>query len=524
MARGKPWFVRLPKRGGDVTMGYGGNLMSQQSKKALIFIVAYNAEKTITSVLGRIPVDKLPAGTEVLVIDDSSSDRTFRMAQDNRDKVAGLNITILYNPVNQGYGGNQKLGYQYAIEHGFDVVALLHGDGQYAPEKLPELMAPVLAGEADACFGSRMMAGGAPLKGGMPLYKFAGNRILSRFQNAVLGMNLSEFHSGYRVYSVDALRKIPFQCNTNDFHFDTEIIIQLALGQLRIKEVPIPTYYGGEICYVNGLAYAWNVVKTTIMSRLHLAGMLFQRKFDVGRKADVYGIKLGYPSSHTYAIGAVKDGSKVLDLGCGPGYVAEELRRKGCHVTGMDKVEQEASRFDKFVKHDLDSEYLPIQLERYDYILALDCLEHLDSPERLVRLVRERLYSDKTALIVTVPNIGFFVNRFGLLFGQFNYGASGILDLTHRRLFTFGTLRRFLQQEGFVIKKLRGIPAPFPKALGKGIPGRVFLGVNRCLIRLWRGMFSYQIYAEAAMTPTVNDLLGRTLSFSERYSGNRTDQ
>jgi hypothetical protein len=122
-------------------------------------------------------------------------------------------------------------------------------------------------------------------------------------------------------------------------------------------------------------------------------------------------------------------------------------------------------------------------------------------------------------LIVTLPNIGFFMTRFGLLFGQFNYGARGILDLTHMRLFTFATARRFLEQEGFLVRRMRGIPAPFPKALGDGAFARMLIAVNRFFIGLWRGMFSYQIYIEAVMTPTVGHLLARTVSFSEGYQG-----
>ena len=165
----------------------------------------------------------------------------------------GLKLIVLYNPENQGYGGNQKIGYQFAIKNKFDVVALLHGDGQYAPEKLPELIQPVISGEAEACFGSRMLERRAALKNGMPLYKYLGNRILTIFQNLILGMHLTEFHSGYRIYSVAALKQLQFKYNTNDFHFDTEIIIQFAMQGFRIKELPIPTYYGDEICYVNGL-------------------------------------------------------------------------------------------------------------------------------------------------------------------------------------------------------------------------------------------------------------------------------
>jgi glycosyltransferase involved in cell wall biosynthesis len=124
---------------------------------------------------------------------------------------------VLYNPVNQGYGGNQKIGYHYAIENGFDFVALLHGDGQYAPEMLGALTEPLRQGEADAVFGSRMLVRGDALKGGMPLYKFLGNRILTSVQNRLLGTKLSEFHSGYRVYRVSAIKALPFDRNSNVF-------------------------------------------------------------------------------------------------------------------------------------------------------------------------------------------------------------------------------------------------------------------------------------------------------------------
>src|SRR5438309_4393223 len=152
--------------------------MQLGNKRILIFVVAYNAEKTIDSVLDRIPEALRSRNVEVLIIDDSSKDRTFQMGLKREDRAGDFRITILRTPENQGYGGNQKLGYRYAIEHGFDVVALLHGDGQYAPEKLPALLDPLLNGEADAVFGSRMMEVGGALRGGMPLYKWLGNKVL----------------------------------------------------------------------------------------------------------------------------------------------------------------------------------------------------------------------------------------------------------------------------------------------------------------------------------------------------------
>ena len=143
------------------------------------------------------------------------------------------------------------------------MVAMVHGDGQYAPEALPSLLEPLIKGEADMVFGSRMSERGKALRGGMPLYKYFGNRILTCVQNRLTGLNLSEYHSGYRLYSVAALKKIPFESFTNTWHFDTQIILALVERDMRIVERPIPTYYGDEICHVNGIPYAINCMLTT---------------------------------------------------------------------------------------------------------------------------------------------------------------------------------------------------------------------------------------------------------------------
>ena len=139
----------------------------------------------------------------------------------------------------------------------------MHGDGQYAPEALPALLEPLVKGEAEMVFGSRMATSTAALKGGMPIYKFLGNRILTYCQNHMSGLKLSEYHSGYRLYSVDALKRIPFESFTNNWHFDTQIILAMAERNFRIAESPIPTYYGNEICHVNGIPYAFHCLMTT---------------------------------------------------------------------------------------------------------------------------------------------------------------------------------------------------------------------------------------------------------------------
>ena len=240
----------------------------EKKYKILIFIVAYEAQATLEKVLNRIPEEVFDYDTEILVIDDSSKDKTFEIGVKYSESKQ-YPITVLYNNENQGYGGNQKLGYSYAIKNKFDIGILLHGDGQYTPEYIPALIRPIIDNSADAVIGSRMLLKGTALKGGIPLYKYIGNKILTKIQNFLLRTNFSEFHSGYRVYSVASLSKIPFRYNSNDFHFDTELMIQLTLGNFKIKELPIPTYYGDEICRVNGIKYAKNVIVTTILSRFH---------------------------------------------------------------------------------------------------------------------------------------------------------------------------------------------------------------------------------------------------------------
>lgn len=235
-------------------------------------MVAYNAASTVASTLDRIPPDFRSRIEGVYLGDNASEDSTYLVGLGYQQAIGDVPLTVVRHPRNLGYGGNQKAGYEWAIEQGFDIVVLLHADGQYAPEFLPEIVAPLESGEADAVFGSRMMQKGEARKGGMPLYKYVGNKILSRFQNAVVGMDLSEWHSGYRAYSVATLRDIPFELNTDDYNFDTQIILQLHEAGKRIVELPIPTFYGDEISYVSGMRYAKELTKDVLRYRAEKMG------------------------------------------------------------------------------------------------------------------------------------------------------------------------------------------------------------------------------------------------------------
>jgi glycosyltransferase involved in cell wall biosynthesis len=486
-----------------------------EKPRLLVFVIAYQAEQTLAAVLERVPPQIFrDYECEVLVVDDASADRTFEIGQDYREQHPEVPLTVLRNEYNQGYGGNQKVGYAYAAQEGFDFVAMIHGDGQYAPEDLPRLLEPLRTGAADAVFGSRMLKRREALRGGMPLYKYFGNRILTTLQNAMLGSRLSEFHSGYRIYSVKTLQSLPYRLNTNDFHFDTEIIVQLLNAGKRIVELPIPTYYGNEICRVNGLRYAKDVLLATLKNVFHRSGVLYQRRYDTSPHDNShYGLKLGYSSSHTFAIDAVPPGASVIDLGAGPGGVARELVRKGCEVAVVDRLPAAQAGDVRALVQDLD-EPLRFDVRPYRYILLLDVLEHLRDPEVFLERLRAQFDHGPRTVIITTPNVAFIVQRFGLFFGQFNYGKAGILDHTHTRLFTFRGVKHLLRDCGFRVKRFTGVPAPFPKAIGDGPLARVALAVNQALIRVSKTLFAYQICVEAEATPDVDFVLQETRQVS----------
>ena len=484
-----------------------------RGKRLLVFIVAYNAETTIEKVLSRIPATLRSEDVEVLIIDDSSKDQTFLHGMRYQQRSSDFKITILRTPENQGYGGNQKLGYRYAIDNGFDIVALVHGDGQYAPEKLPALLGPIIDGDADAVFGSRMIDKRAARAGGMPAYKWIGNQVLTAFQNRVLGTKLSEFHTGYRLYSTAALAQVPFEKNTNDFHFDTEIIIQFVLRKLRITELPIPTFYGDEICHVNGMKYAWDVFKATMKARLCGIHLFYDRKFDVNPELHAHSDKLDFPSSQSYAVASCRAGRRVLQLGIGHKNVARELTAQHCDVTAIDFAENDVAQ------HSASPAHVPVptlagDVESYDSILLMDVVEHLHDPEKFMDELRRAMRGRRPEVVITSANVAFFITRLMLAFGQFNYSRKGILGLGHRRLFTFKSLRALLEQAGYQVIEERGVPAPFPLALGRNAWSRMLLKVNAGLIRVSKGLFAYQVCIRARALPDSRHLLRETIAGS----------
>jgi len=226
---------------------------------------AYNAARTLERTYADIPSDLVD---HVILVDDLSGDETVDVARQ-------LGLEVIVHRQNLGYGGNQKTCYDRALEWGADVVVMLHPDYQYDATRIPALIAPILAGEADLMLGSRFL--GDPLAGGMPRWKYVSNRFLTGLENVAFGLRLSEYHTGLRAYSRRLLTTIPYRLNSNDFVFDQELIAQVvAVGGMQVGEIAVPTRYFEEASSVGfrrSVVYGLSTLRVVARYLLHRLGL-----------------------------------------------------------------------------------------------------------------------------------------------------------------------------------------------------------------------------------------------------------
>lgn len=234
--------------------------------KIVIVLPAYNAEKTLVQTLEEIPEEYRK---HILLVDDASKDGTVALAQQ-------LGIRVFVHPQNRGYGGNQKTCYREALAMNADIVVMLHPDHQYDGKVIPDLVYPIIRGEADAVFGSRML-GGHPIEGGMPRWKYVANVFLTAIANIVFERYLSEIHSGFRAYSRKYLETVRLEDNSDDFIFDSEIIAQGMASKLFFREVPIDTRYFPEASSINfgrSVVYGLGILQVLFRYFLHVNHIL----------------------------------------------------------------------------------------------------------------------------------------------------------------------------------------------------------------------------------------------------------
>jgi glycosyltransferase involved in cell wall biosynthesis len=246
-------------------------MVNERTKKVIVVMPAFNAEKTLERCYNDIPKDWVD---DIVLTDDGSRDGTVRLARK-------LGLRVLVHDKNRGYGANQKTCYREAVKLGADIVVMVHPDHQYDPKVIPQLILPLHREECDAVFGSRML-GGRPIEGGMPKWKYLGNIFLTALENAVFYMYLTEYHSGLRAYSRRYLETVKYLLNSDDFVFDSEIIAQGVCHNLRIREIPIKTRYfeeASKIGFLRSAVYGFSIIKTLIKFKLHKKGIIKSEQF-----------------------------------------------------------------------------------------------------------------------------------------------------------------------------------------------------------------------------------------------------
>lgn len=252
-------------------------------KKIVVVMPAYHAEKTLEQTYREIPFDVVD---DVVLVDDASRDNTVKKARD-----LGIKHVIVHEK-NMGYGGNQKTCYKKALELGAEIVVMLHPDYQYTPRLITPMASMIASGEFDVVLGSRILGTGA-LKGGMPLYKYISNRVLTFIENVLLGYKLSEYHTGYRAFSREILGRLPLHENSNDFVFDNQMLAQAVFFGYRIGEITCPTKYFTDASSINfrrSVTYGFGVLLTAIKFRIHRMGLI---EFPMFTKTDKNMSKIG---------------------------------------------------------------------------------------------------------------------------------------------------------------------------------------------------------------------------------------
>lgn len=235
-------------------------------KKIVVVLPAYNAEKTLLRTVSEIDREIVD---EIVLVDDHSSDKTVEVARE-------LNLRVHIHQKNLGYGGNQKTCYKEALKLSADIVVMVHPDYQYTPKLIPAMASMLVNNVYDIVLASRILVGSS-MRGGMPLYKYISNRFLTFTENVILGVKLSEYHTGYRAYTRQVLTRIPIEKNSNDFIFDNQILLQALRYDFRIGEISCPAYYfpdGSSIGFMRSLKYGLGCFYEAVRYRLNRAGIL----------------------------------------------------------------------------------------------------------------------------------------------------------------------------------------------------------------------------------------------------------
>jgi len=472
-----------------------------QPRIALFLFEAGDAE-SLAATLERVPVEAAERLEEIVVMEDRVERRLAALPSLDLGS-RKLDVLVHRAPRDLGYGGVRKAAFEYALLRRFDVAIFLRC-GVHPPGVLPQLIEPLATGAREAVWASRRLE---TLGAGMTLDRLLAHAVTTALQNRILGLRLHDYHSSFRAFPMHAIRRIPFQLNSDDRAFDMQLAIQCRALGLPIHEVLVPPDWRE---YVGGAAGLRGVLRGSAVAidyRFHQLHLVRRGRYLVDRGVH-YTLKQSPTGSHMQIVSRIRPDSLVLDLGCSQGLLARPLREKGVTVTGVDAQPGDdlAEELGEYFRRDLE---LPLELPTgrvYDYVVSSDVIEHLRNRTQLLRSAR-RYLKPGGRLIVSTPNIAIWVYRLSLLLGRFEYGPKGVLDETHVHLYTRATFRREVERAGFHIARELVTALPFEvvfESTGRSRMVRAMAAFYHWLARGWPTLFAYQFILEAEIT-TLDD-------------------
>lgn len=456
-----------------------------------VFIADCRDVEELSAAVERIPRDLRGILASIYVHFELPGERADELDRELAKRPGWEKVTVLRSVRDYGYGGNRKIGLKYAIEQGFDFVAVLPAAEKAGAQELPLLLEAAVFEKAGLVHGAS----------GQVAARGWGVRARDRLANFTLNLDLPDWHSGLRCYAVDALKRVPFDLNSNRRRFDSQLLIQIkSLGE-KIREVDLSHVYraiGGPGVERVESSHPF---RSALLYRLHQLHLYRHGRWLVDRGVH-YTFKKSPLGSHRQILAAIPENSSVLDLGCSHGLLAHELAKKGCRVVGVDRLPREKVKlpYDQYVQADLDQVTVDLPYGRdFDVVIISDVIEHLKHRRGVMESVRRHLREDGR-LILSTGNVAIWFYRISLLIGRFEYGPRGILDETHVRLYTRATFRRLVRQSGFEIVRESFTPLPFELIFETRADSWFIRFLDRCYHALARWspeVFAYQFIVEA---------------------------
>lgn len=450
----------------------------------------------VRKTLSRIPTELRDWFEEVVIMLDRPSGGSLSSASMLQGE-SRLELRFHRPPRDSGFGAVRKAAFEYALRKGFDQVIVMRGDATHPPEKLPELIQLALADPTRFVLATHLGQARSSSR------RRLSHRVSTFIQNRILGMRLHDYRTSFRLYPSEALARIPFQLDSDNALFDTEIILQLRALGIPIHEAPLVDGDAGNGGDASDAPHDLLDCAAAIGYRLHQIHFTRNGRYLVDHDIH-YTLKRSSTGSHVQIVSAIAEGSTVLDLGCSNGLLARPLLEKNVRVTGVDagpgvRLSKELTGY---YQRDLD---LPLELpyERvFDYVVCADVIEHIQNRGQLLRGARRYLKPDGR-LIISTPNIALWFYRLSLLVGRFEYGPRGVLDETHVHLYTGSTFRREIEKAGFTVLRQRVTSLPFEvvfESTGRSRLVRSLEFAYHQMARLWPSMFAYQYILEAQIT------------------------